>query len=274
MTMRLALVQCPCGDLPIYDNLLRVRRHLAAVAKAGAQLVIFPELTNAPYFPVLPGNGRAHIEPVPGPYINNVAAMAREFKLAVLVSVAERQPKGKPYLTAVLIDARGRIAGSYRKVHLPGTAAAGEKKLFRPGTHFPVMRCGGVKLGVLLCYDRHFPEAARALALAGAALIIIPAASPVGAAGSWLFELAALAFTNGCYVAAVNRSGCEGALQFLGESCLLAPTGEVLARAGADEETLLFDIDPAVAAASLARRCYFPDRAPAAYAARRGRRVR
>lgn len=271
--MRVALLQCPCGDLPAADHMLRLRRLLAGAARAGAQLAVFPELTNAPYFPARPGaDAFACAEPVPGPFVRQVAKLAKEFGLAVIISLAERSLRGrvgkKPFLTAVLIDARGRVAGRYRKVHLPQFPLAREKQLFRAGDRgFRALRCRGLKLGMLLCYDRHFPEAARALALLGAAAIIIPSATPAGAAGSWLFELEALAFTNGCYVLAANRCGSEGELRFLGESCAVSPAGELLARAGAGEDMLLVDLDPAAAAASVARRAYLPDRVPAAYAA-------
>lgn len=265
--LTIAVAQCPCGDLGIYDQLLRVRRHMERAARRGAALMVFPELTNAPYFPARQRRApRAHVEPVPGPFVNNVAAMAREFGLAVVVSVAEAAGAGKPYLSAVLIDARGKIAGIYHKTHLPQFPAAREQDCFRAGKELKPLRAAGLKAGLLLCYDRHFPEAARAHALQGADLLIIPSATPQGAAGTWLCELQALACTNGVFVVAANRCGEEGDLRFLGRSCIIGPQGKVLAQAEEQEQLLLATVDAADLRTAPGRN-WRRDRQPRLYAA-------
>ena len=269
--MKIALVQQHASTNKS-DN---VARGLAAAEKAaargGAQLVAFAELAFEPFYPQQPaGPGSlAEAEPVPGPLTDAFAAKAREFGVVCVLNLFERDGS-RTFDCSPVLDADGSLLGRTRMIHITDYACFHEQGYYTPGdTGAPVYRTKAGTIGVAICYDRHYPEYMRALALAGADVVVVPQAGSVGEwpAGLYEGEMRVAAFHNGYFVALCNRVGAEEKLTFAGESFVCAPDGTVIARArqGADE-TLYADIDVAQNAKSHARQLFLRDRRPELYA--------
>jgi beta-ureidopropionase len=268
---RIALVQQQAGA----DKRANVERGLGALETAaanGAEVVCFPELAFEPFYP----QRRAErgfeqlAEPVPGPTTDAFAARARQLGVVVVLNLFERDGD-RCYDTSPVIDADGNLLGRTRMVHITDYAGFHEQDYYTPGdTGAPVYRTRFGPIGVAICYDRHFPEYMRALALGGADLVLVPQAGIVGEWPPGLFEaeVRVAAFQNGYFVGLCNRVGVDGALTFAGESFVCAPDGTVVARAlpGA-EHIMVADVDLAVTALSHARRLFFQHRRPELYAA-------
>jgi len=223
------------GDVPGAIEIMR-RRALAAAA-AGAGLAIFPEMFLTGY-----NIGDAVFklaEPVDGPSAGRAAAIAREAGIALLYGYPERDGD-TVYNSALLIGCGGLPLANYRKTHLYGSE---EKRLFAPGKSLKLAELDGLKIGILICYDVEFPEAVRALALAGAELIAVPTAliRPFDIVARTLVP--ARAFENQVYVAYAGMCGSEAGLGYCGLSCIVGPDGQDLARAGTGPALLLADID-------------------------------
>jgi N-carbamoylputrescine amidase len=257
-------------------NVERAAELVGRAAAAGARVIAFPELATSVYFcHEADPRHYALAESVPGPTTEAIGAAAREAGAYVIVPLYERDASGQLYNTAVLIDAGGQVAGSYRKNSIPFIRNEHmvwmEKFYFRPGNlGFPVFTTElGVRIGILICYDRHFPEAARALALGGADLIVVPTATASGRE-IWELELRAHAVANQLWVAGVNRVGRdEGGsdTHFYGSSVVVGPDGQVVAAAGdQDEEIVYAEIDPSANVALRDEWGFFRDRRPDAYA--------
>ncbi|MHC4947553.1 MAG: nitrilase-related carbon-nitrogen hydrolase [Planctomycetota bacterium] len=267
--MRIALVQQPASS----DRAANRRRGLAALRSAaadGARLVCFAELAFDPFYPQTPAgpDAMAPAEPVPGPTTDLFAAAAAELGVVVVLNVFERAGD-RAYDCSPVIDADGRLLGVTRMVHITDYACFHERGYYAPGDRgAPVYDTAAGRVGVAICYDRHYPEYMRALALAGAEVVVVPQA---GATGEWPdglheAEMRVAAFQNGYYTALVNRVGPEPALTFAGESFVCDPAGTVVARAGAGtEEILLADVDPGAIASSHARTLFLRDRRPELY---------
>ncbi len=268
--MKLALVQ-QAATPDLADNR---RRGLAALERAagdGAQVVCFAELAFDPFYPQEPATDEILrlAEPVPGPTTDVFAAKAAELGVVVVLNVFERDGD-RTYDTSPVIDADGRLLGTTRMIHITEYACFHEQGYYAPGDHgLPVYDTAFGRIGVAICYDRHFPEAMRALALAGAELVVVPQA---GALDEWpdgLFEaeLRVSAFQNGYFTALCNRVGPEPRLTFAGESFVCDPEGRVLARAArARDEILHAELDLSGVAASHGRRLFLRDRRPELYA--------
>jgi N-carbamoylputrescine amidase len=194
-------------------------------------------------------------EPIPGPTTERLGRVAAAHKLVIIAPVFERRAQGVYHNSAVVIDELGRIAGLYRKMHIPDDPGYYEKFYFAPGDlDFIAHRTSRGLLGVLICWDQWFPEAARLTALAGAQILFYPTAigwspemSPAVRTriqNAWETVQRGHAIANGVFVAAVNRVGIEGDIEFWGNSFVADPSGEVIARAdSAKEETLVVDCD-------------------------------
>jgi len=268
--MRLALVQQHATHDKA-DNVARGLRAFEAAARGGAQLVAFAELAFEPFYPQQPaGPGSlAEAEPVPGPLTDAFAAKAREFGVVCVLNLFERDGS-RTFDCSPVLDADGSLLGRTRMIHITDYACFHEQGYYTPGdTGAPVYRTKAGTIGVAICYDRHYPEYMRALALAGADVVVVPQAGSVGEwpAGLYEGEMRVAAFHNGYFVALCNRVGAEEKLTFAGESFVCAPDGTVIARArqGADE-TLYADIDVAQNAKSHARQLFLRDRRPELYA--------
>jgi predicted amidohydrolase len=236
-----------------------MRCQAEVAAEAGAGLAIFPELFLTGY-----NIGEAVFslaEPADGPSAAAAEKIARVCGISILYGYPERSGK-QVFNSALLIHpTRGAIT-NYRKTHLYG---AGEKRLFAPGNGLVVTELDGLKVGILICYDVEFPEAVRALALAGAELIAVPTAliEPFGIVSRTLVP--ARAFENQVHVAYAGMCGREGNLAYCGLSCVVGPDGQDLARAGTDPALLVADIDPSAIPKGRQVNPYFSDRRPELY---------
>ena len=232
-----------------------VAKHVAMIrqaAAAGAQIVCLQEMFNGPYFCAeKSARWQSGAERIPdGPTVQEMMALARELGVALVVPLHEVTSEGTFYNSAAVIGRDGRFLGTYRKAHLPNAAPGfWEKYYFRPGdTGFPVFDLGFCKIGVYLCYDRHFPEGARVMGLNGAEILFNPSAVIAGPNEFlWKIEPPAMAVANGCFVGAVNRVGTEEPWnigEFLGESYFCNPRGKMLAEGGRDgDEIVTADLD-------------------------------
>ena len=271
-TLRIALVQQVAGP----DRSENLRRALAAMDRAheaGARLVVFPEIGLDRFFPQHERleNAASLAEPVPGPTANAVAAKAREHGLVTVLNLYESDGNGRYFDSSPVFDADGSLLGVTRMVHITDYACFHERRYYHPGDRgVPVYQTQVGRIGVAICYDRHYPEYMRALGIRGAELVAIPQAGSVGEWPEGLYEaeVRTAAFQNGYFVALCNRVGPEERLTFSGESFVVDPEGQVIARGKSLEEDLVItDVDLARCADSTARRLFWQDRRPELYPA-------
>jgi N-carbamoylputrescine amidase len=208
-------------------------------------------------------------ESIPGPTTDAFAALAKKLGVVLVLNLFERDGD-KCYDCSPVIDAGGSLLGRTRMIHITDYEGFHERDYYTPGdTEAPVYDTKIGRIGVAICYDRHFPEFMRALAVQGAELVVVPQAGTLGEWPEGLYEgeMRVAAFQNGYFTALCNRVGREGDLNFSGESFVCNPAGEVIARAPKCEEGLLLaDIDFAQVRDSHARRLFFQDRRPELYA--------
>jgi N-carbamoylputrescine amidase len=251
----IALIQLAISEDP-RENLERALARIEEAATSGARLICLPELFRSRYF--CQREDPAHFvlaEPVPGPSTEALAKLAAAREVAIVAPLFERRAEGLYHNTAAVIDADGRLVGTYRKMHIPDDPLYYEKYYFTPGDlGFPCFRTAPARIGALVCWDQWFPEAARLTALAGAQILFYPTAigwqfdegETVDGAqhDAWETVQRGHAIANGVFVAATNRVGPEGEIRFWGQSFVADPFGRVLARASAEaEETLLVECD-------------------------------
>lgn len=267
--MKIALIQQHATrDL---DN--NMKRGIAAfheAAKSGADLIAFAELGFLPFLPQVPAGPDApqNAEPIPGPTTEIFSQLARQYEVVAVLNLFEKAGEAT-YDASPVIDADGSLLGVTRMVHIMDGLGFYEKGYYTPGdTAEFVFETKVGKVGVAICYDRHFPEYMRNLGLLGAEIVVIPQA---GALGEWtdgLFEaeLRVAAFQNGYYTALVNRVGKEEHLHFAGESFVVDPDGKILAQAPPHEDTILYaDVDLEYASRCTAKQFFLPDRRPEVY---------
>lgn len=268
-TIRIALIQQK-NTLDREKNLARGLDALDRAASAGAGLIVFPELSFLPFLPQHPaGPGyREWAETVPGPTTELISRKAAERRVVVIFNLLEIHD-GKTYDSSPVIDSDGRLVGVNRMVHVMEAPGFHEKGYYHPGDlGAGVFETAAGRIGVAICYDRHFPEYMRVLALKGAELVVTPQA---GAKGEWpagLFEaeLQVAAFQNGYFCALANRVGKEEVVEFDGGSFVVDPSGQVIARAEKErEDILLAEINFGLIDNCPARRHFIPDRRPEVY---------
>ncbi len=269
--MRIALIQ----QHATHDKAENVARALDALERAardGATLACFAELAFEPFHPQRPADSNVGTlaESIDGPTVTAFQAAARKFGLVIVLNLFERDGD-RTYDTSPVIDADGALLGRTRMMHITEYACFHEQGYYTPGdTGAPVYRTRAGSIGVAICYDRHFPEYMRALALGGADLVIVPQAGAVDEWPEGLYEgeMRVSAFQNGYYVALCNRVGREECLEFAGESFVCASDGAVIARAGrGTDEILITDVDVTTNARSHARQLFMKHRRPELYAA-------
>ena len=263
--MRIALIQQHAGPDP-GENL---RRGLAAAelaAASGARLVAFAELALSQFYPRIRSRGAPPLdlaETVPGPTTDAFTALARRLGIVVVLNLYERDG-GRAFDGSPVIDADGRLLGVTRMLHIAEMERFHEQGYYTPGDRgMPVYRTAAGRLGVAICYDRHYPEVTRALGLQGAEIVVIPQAGAVGEWPEGLYEaeVRTAAFQNGYFTALVNRVGVEGELEFAGESFVCDPAGAVVARAPRGVDHVLYaDLDLAEVPRSYGRRLFLRDR--------------
>ncbi|MGW7003988.1 nitrilase-related carbon-nitrogen hydrolase [Streptomyces sp. NPDC054933] len=242
-------------------------------ATQGAQIIGFQEVFNAPYFcQVQEAEHYRWAESVPdGPTVVRMQALAKELGMVIVVPVYEVERPGFYYNTAAVIDADGSYLGKYRKHHIPQVKGFWEKYYFKPGNlGWPVFDTAVGKVGVYICYDRHFPEGWRALGLSGAEIVYNPSATSRGlSAYLWQLEQPAAAVANEYFVAAINRVGVEsyGDNDFYGTSYFVDPRGQFVGDVASDkeEELVVRDLDLGLIDEVRQQWAFYRDRRPEAY---------
>ena len=251
-------------------------RYIGEAAAAGAQIVCLQEIFYGPYFCAEQQiRWYDFTEPVPdGPTIRLMQDLARKHRVALVVPVYEIEQDGVYYNTAAVIDGTGKYLGKYRKSHIPQVAPGfWEKFYFKPGNlGYPVFDLGFARVGVYICYDRHFPEGARALGLNGAEIVFNPSATVAGLSEYlWKLEQPAHAAANGFFVGAINRVGTEAPWnigEFYGSSYFCDPRGQIFAQASRDrDEVLTADLDLDLIADVRKTWQFYRDRRPETYEA-------
>ncbi len=252
--VRVGLIQTACSHDPA-KNLKRAVTEIRLAAAEGAQIVCLEELFRTEYFCKTEEARHFDLaESIPGPTTEALAKVARAGRVVIIASLFEKRERGVYHNTAVVIDADGKLLGKYRKMHIPDDPGFHEKFYFVPGDlGFPVFSTRYAKVGVLICWDQWFPEAARLEALAGADILFYPTAigwktgqkrEAAAYRSAWETVQRAHAISNGVFVAATNRVGREGGFTYWGNSFVADPFGEVLYRASdSQEEIVLADCD-------------------------------
>ena len=260
MKFRVGLVQMSCSADP-NENMARAETRVREAAARGAQIVCLPELFRSQYFCREEDAALFDLaEPVPGPSTELFGRIARELGVVIIASVFERRAAGLYHNTAAVIDADGELLGIYRKMHIPDDPLYFEKFYFTPGDlGFRNFDTRFGRIGILVCWDQWYPEAARLTALGGASILFYPTAigwhpsekAEFGVAqhDAWRTIQRSHAIANGIYVAAINRTGFEGprdrGLEFWGSTFAADPFGRVLAEAShSGEEVLIVECDP------------------------------
>lgn len=252
-----------------------VQKHLPLIEEAGkkgVQILCLQEIFNTPYF--CPGQNKdwyESAETVPGPVIYRLQEYAKKYSMVIIAPVYEKEQAGVLYNTAAVLDADGTYLGKYRKNHIPHTSGFWEKFFFKPGNlGYPVFDTKYCKIGVYICYDRHFPEGARILGLNGAEIVYNPSATVAGLSQYlWKLEQPAHAAANGYYMGCINRVGTEKPWnlgKFYGSSYFVDPRGQIFAQASEDNDELLvaeFDLDMIAEVRSTWQ--FFRDRRPETY---------
>lgn len=271
--MKIALVQ-QHATADRSDNLRRGVAAFREAAGSDARLIAFAELSFLRFLPERPATADSldQAETIPGPTTDIFSTLAKEFGVVTVINLLERDGHST-YDSSPVIDADGRLLGSVRMVHIMEGPGFHERGFYAPGDNrelvFPT-RYG--RVGVAICYDRHYPEYMRALALQDAEIVVVPQAGAVGEWSPGIFqaELQVAAFQNGYYAALANRVGREEVDEFAGESYVVDPGGAVIGRAPAGKDAVLYaDCDLSRIPESFARQHFLPDRRPHFYSSLR-----
>lgn len=232
-----------------------IQKHIPYIedaGKQGVQILCLQEIFSTPYFcQGQDAKWYASAETVPGPTTERLAEYAKKYQMVIIVPIYEQEQPGVLYNTAAVIDADGTYLGKYRKNHIPHTSGFWEKFFFKPGNlGYPVFDTRYARIGVYICYDRHFPEGARIFGLNGAEIVYNPSATVAGLSQYlWKLEQPAHAAANGYFMGCINRVGEEKPWnlgKFYGTSYFVDPRGQIFAQASEDKDELLvaeFDLD-------------------------------
>ena len=267
--MKVALIQQHVTK-DFKENLDRGIKAFKQAASQGAELIAYAELAFSPFLPQIPATPESlkKSEPIPGPTTEKFSKLAREYGIVVVLNIFERDGDNT-FDSSPVIDADGSLLGVTRMVHIMEGPGFHERGYYTPGDQESFVHKTKVgRVGVAICYDRHYPEYMRYLGLAGAEIVIVPQA---GALGEWpegIFEeeLQVAAFQNGYFAALVNRVGKEEVVHFAGESFAVEPSGRVIARAPKEEDYILYaDCDLSQIKSSHAKKHFLQDRRPEFY---------
>lgn len=251
------------------------QKHIPLIEEAGkkgVQILCMQEIFTTPYF--CPGQDPkwyASAEPIPGPTTDRLAEYAKKYAMVIIAPLYEKEKAGVLYNTAAVIDADGTYLGKYRKNHIPHTGGFWEKYFFKPGNMgYPVFQTRYAKVGVYICYDRHFPDGARILGLNGAEIVYNPSATTVGQSQYlWKLEQPAHAVANGYFMGCINRVGMEAPWnlgKFYGSSYFVNPLGQIFATASEDhDELLIADLNLDLIEEVRSKWQFFRDRRPETY---------
>jgi N-carbamoylputrescine amidase len=254
--MKIGLIQ-QANTPDIRSNIQKLKNNIKEAAKQGAELIVLQELHNSLYFCQVEDTNIFDLaETIPGPSTDEFGALAKELGVVIVLSLFERRAPGLYHNTAVVMEKDGTIAGKYRKMHIPDDPAYYEKFYFTPGDlGFEPINTSVGKLGVLVCWDQWYPEAARLMAMKGADLLIYPTAIGWESTdtqeekdrqlGAWVISQRGHAVVNGLHVVSVNRTGYEpdpsaktNGITFWGNSFVAGPQGELLWQASNDKEEI------------------------------------
>jgi N-carbamoylputrescine amidase len=278
--VRGGLIQCanPLNDVSQPIEAIKqaaFEHHLPFIDAAGKKqvnILCLQEIFNGPYFcPSQDARWYDAAEPVPGPTVEALVPYAKKYRMALIVPVYERESAGVYYNTAAVLDADGAYLGKYRKNHIPHTSGFWEKFFFKPGNlGYPVFQTQYAKIGVYICYDRHFPEGARLLGLNGAEIVFNPSATVKGLSQYlWKLEQPAHAVANSYFMGCNNRVGTEapwGIGEFYGSSYFVDPRGKILAEGSPDKDELVIaDMDLELIEEVRRTWQFFRDRRPETY---------
>lgn len=267
--MKIALVQqsaCDNKDINIESGVKAVRR----AASLGAKIICFAELAFTPFYPQRKASADYQnlAETIPGPTTKIFSDLAKELNVIIILNLYEYE-NGNTYDSSPVINVNGEILGTTRMIHITDYEHFYEKDYYIPGNNgIKVYNTDFGKIGIAICYDRHYPEYMRALALAGAEMVFIPQAGSVGEWPEGLYEaeLKVASFQNGYFTALCNRVGKEEKLTFAGESFVANPDGKIIARAGRlTEEILICEVDLSEVGNSHAKKLFLRDRRPELY---------
>ncbi len=271
-TVRAALVQTAwTGD---YDSMLDTNiRHAEQASNDGAKVLCFQEIFTGPYFCTVQDPSFYDLaEPIPdGPTVTAMAKVAKDTGMVLVVPIYERVDEGTFYNTAAVIDADGTLLGIYRKTHIPQVEGFWEKFYFRPGNvGYPVFDTAVGRIGVYICYDRHFPEGWRELGLKGARIVFNPSATTRGHSKYlWQLEQPAAAVANQYFVGAINRVGAEDLedTDYYGTSYFVDPRGQIVGNTASDtaDEVVVRDLDMSEIEAARRHWAFYRDRRPEVY---------
>ena len=275
------LIQCrnPLNDesRPVTDiKKAAFDHHIPFIEEAGekgVQILCLQEIFNGPYF-CTSQDARWYdaAEPIPGPTINALAPYAKKYDMVMIIPIYEKEDKGVFYNAAAVVDADGSYLGKYRKKHIPHTSGFWEKYFFKPGdASYPVFQTKYAKIGVYICYDRHFPEGARIYGLSGAEIVYNPSATVAGLSEYlWKLEQPAHAVANGYFMGCINRVGYEAPWnigEFYGSSYHVDPRGNILNMGPRDKDALILselDLDMIDEVRNIWQ--FYRDRRPETYA--------
>jgi N-carbamoylputrescine amidase len=248
-TVQIGLIQMKCEE-DVEKNLHRAELFIKEASDKGAQIVCLQELFYSRYFCQTEDHQNFELsEPIPGPIVQKLQSLAESLKIVLIAPVFEKRTEGIYHNSAVVIDADGSLVGTYRKMHIPDDPCFYEKFYFTPGDlGFKTFSTQYGKIGVLICWDQWFPEAARLCALSGAQILFYPTAIGFQEIDSefakkqhsaWETIQRSHAIANGLFVASVNRVGQEDAISFWGQSFVSDPFGEITAKAGSESDQIL-----------------------------------
>lgn len=267
--MKIALIQQSASN----DKDQNIKKGIEAVEKAaskGANIICFSELAFTQFYPQrkAASDYKSFAETIPGPTTKIFSELANKHSVVIILNLYEYE-NGCTYDSSPIINIDGKILGTTRMIHITDYEHFYEKDYYHPGNNgVKVYNTVFGKIGIAICYDRHYPEYMRALAVAGAEIVFIPQAGSIGEWPEGLYEaeLKVASFQNGYFTALCNRVGKEEKLIFAGESFVCNPEGKVIARAGSlTEEILICDIDPIEVEKSHAKKLFFRDRRPELY---------
>jgi len=269
--VRAALVQAEwTGD--VESMVSKQMDYARRAADDGAQVLCFQEIFSTPYFCAVQDRSYFdYAEPMPGPTTDRMQELARETGMVLVVPMFEREDEGVYYNTAAVIDADGTFLGKYRKSHIPQVQGFWEKFYFRPGNlGYPVFDTAVGRIGVYICYDRHFPEGWRELGLAGAKIVFNPSATTRGhSMYLWQLEQPAAAVANEFFVGTINRVGPEPAenTDYYGSSYFVDPRAHIVGEVASDtaDEVVIRDLDMAMIEETRTYWQFYRDRRPETY---------
>lgn len=267
--LKLALIQ-QHATLDTSENIARGLQAFAKAAQNGARVIAFAELAFTHFHPQHRAQGSVQrlAEQIPGPITEKFMELAKKYGVVTVLNLFERAGD-KTYDSSPVIDSDGQLLGVTRMIHIIEAPCFHEQEYYVPGdTGAPVYQTAAGKIGVAICYDRHYPEYMRALALHGAELVIVPQAGAVGEwpAGVFEAEMQVAGFQNGYFTALCNRVGKEDCVEFEGKSFVTAPDGRIIAQAEAGADDILYaEMDLAEVATSNARQHFLADRRPELY---------